>query len=116
MASGDTFAGYRIEEVAGRGPLGVVYRATQLSLSRTVALKLIDADAPADVRERFRGAARVLAALDHPYIVRIYEAGEADGQLFVARRWVTGADLGTLLAREGALGPARAARVVSQVA
>ena len=85
MASGETFAGYRIEEVAGRGSLGVVYRATQLSLSRTVALKLIDAEAPADVRERFLDAARRLAALDHPHVVRIYEAGEADGQLFVAR-------------------------------
>ena len=75
------FAGYRIEAVAGRGGMGIVYRATQLALGRPVALKLIAANYAADdgFRERFKREWETAAAIDHPNVIPLYEAGEADG-------------------------------------
>ncbi|MGH2969088.1 MAG: protein kinase domain-containing protein, partial [Solirubrobacteraceae bacterium] len=114
---GATFAGYRIESVVGRGGMGVVYRATDLSLSRPVALKLIAPEhAQADrFRARFIRESRLAASLEHPNVVPIYEAREADGQLYLAMRLVEGSDLRTLLDREEA-GPERALAILGQVA
>jgi hypothetical protein len=116
MTSGETFAGYRIEAVAGEGRMGVVYRATQTSLARTVALKLIDPAVADDARDRFVAAARLLASIEHPHVVGVYEAGEADGRLYIAMRWVQGSDLRTHLATGGALEPVRAAASTAQIA
>ena len=115
---GSVFAGYRIDAVAGRGGMGVVYRATQLALGRPVALKLV---APglaheAAYRERFTRELQYVASIDHPNVIPVYHAGEEDGQLFVAMRWVEGTDLQALIARDGRLEPARTARIVDQVA
>src|SRR3712207_6734343 len=115
---GDIFAGHRIDGVAGRGGMGVVFRATDLTLDRRVALKLI---APAVVqdavfRERFERECRVAAAIDHPNVVEIFHAGEEDGQLFLTMRYVEGTDLKTLLARERRLDAPRAVAIVAQVA
>ena len=93
--------------------MGVVYRATDLSLERPVALKLIAPELAEDerFRERFLREPRLAASLDHPNVVPIYEAGERDGQLYLAMRYVEGSDLKTLLEREGKLDArARAAR------
>ena len=89
------FAGYRIESVVGRGGMGVVYQATDLSLGRPVALKLIAPELADDprFRERFLEEPRLAASLDHSSVIPIYEAGEHDGQLYLAMRYVAGSDL-----------------------
>jgi serine/threonine protein kinase/CHASE2 domain-containing sensor protein len=111
-------AGYRIEEVLGRGGMGVVYRATQLALGREVAIKLIATERSDDpvFRERFTSESRIAASIEHANVIPVYEAGEDDGLLFIAMRLVEGFDLGQLLARLGPLPPERAVRVTAQVA
>jgi DNA-binding NarL/FixJ family response regulator len=118
LTVGDTFAGYRIDALAGRGGMGVVYRATDLALERQVALKLIAPDAAQDpvFRARFEHECRAAAAIDHPHAVEVFHAGEEDGVLYVTMRYVEGTDLGALLARESALDPARAVGLIAQVA
>src|SRR5918997_3440045 len=118
LEPGDEFAGCRIEAVAGRGGMGVVYRATQLSLGRPVALKLLadDRAGDPDFRERFQRESRMAAAIDHPNVIPVYAAGEEDGCLYLVMRYVGGTDLQALLRSEGALEPTRAAEVVAQVA
>lgn len=104
--------------MAGRGGMGIVYRATQLSLGRPVALKLIAAEFATDpgFRERFQREARLAAAIDHPNVVPVHAAGEDDGRLYLVMRFVEGTDLQALLRAEGRLEPARAAAIVAQVA
>jgi serine/threonine protein kinase len=118
LETGDEFAGCRIEAVAGRGGMGVVYRATELSLGRPVALKLLAPDRARDeeFRERFQRESRMAAAIDHPNVIPVYAAGEQDGSLYLVMRYVSGTDLHALLRESGALSPARAADVVAQVA
>jgi serine/threonine-protein kinase len=115
---GAVMGGYRIEGVAGRGGMGVVYRATQIALDRTVALKLLAPELAEDdaFRERFQRESRLLAATDHPNVITIHEAGEDDGHLFIAMRYVQGTDLRALLKSGGPLEPGRAAALVAQVA
>ena len=117
LVSGATIAGYRVEALVGRGGMGEVYRATQLSLDRQVALKVL-AGALADdpvYRERFLREARLAASLDHPAVLPVSEAGEADGVLFLAMRYLEGRDLARIVAEEGPLEPGRAVRLVAQV-
>ncbi|MBE2319395.1 serine/threonine protein kinase [Solirubrobacter sp. CPCC 204708] len=117
LAPGDIVAGYRIDGVLGRGGMGVVYTATQLSLNRTVALKFL-ADvltSDQDFRERFRREGLIQAALDHPNIVPVYEAGEVDEGLFLAMRLVRGSNLKELILG-GGLSVARALRVLGPIA
>jgi hypothetical protein len=115
---GATFAGYRVESVVGRGGMGVVYRAWDLSLERPVALKLIAPELAEDerFRARFLREPRLAASLDHPGVVPIYEAGEWERQLYLAMRFVEGSDLKSVLEREGRLPPERALIVLAQVA
>ena len=98
--------------------MGIVYRATQLSLGRPVALKLIAPEHAADsgFRERFQRESRMAAAIDHPNVIPVYEAGEEDGRLYIVMRWVEGTDLHRLLRSEGKIDPMRAAEIVNQVA
>jgi ABC-type branched-subunit amino acid transport system substrate-binding protein len=118
FAPGTTFAGYRVDALVGRGGMGVVYRATDLSLERPVALKLIAPELAEDqgFRARFLREPRLAASLDHPNVIPIYEAGEYDGQLYLAMRYVEGTDLKSLLEREGKLPPERALGILGQVA
>jgi ketosteroid isomerase-like protein len=118
LEPGAEFAGCRIEAVAGRGGMGVVYRATELSLGRPVALKLLAPERARDeeFRERFQRESRMAAAIDHPNVIPVYAAGEHDGSLYLVMRYVSGTDLHALLRESGALSPARAADVVAQVA
>ena len=117
LAIGSEFAGYRIEEVAARGGMGVVYRATQLRLTRQVALKLVTPALARDAsfRERFRREWMIAASIDHPNVIPVYEAGDEDGVLYIAMRWVEGTNLRDVI-DGGPLEPARAVRLVSQVA
>jgi serine/threonine-protein kinase len=114
----ETVAGYRIEAVAGRGGMGVVYRARQLALDRVVALKLIAPELSGDeaFRARFARESRIAASLDHPNVIPVYEAGEDGERLFIAMRFVDGTDLGRMLTEEGALEPTLAAELVAQAA
>jgi YVTN family beta-propeller protein len=97
--------------------MGVVYRAEDLRLGRKVALKLLASPVTEDARfrSRFLAESRLAASIDHAGIVPIYEAGESDGQLYIAMRYVEGIDLGSLLHREGALAPRRAVELVAQL-
>ena len=115
---GTELAGYRIEAVVGRGGMAVVYVAHHLRLGRKVALKVLDPALAEDAafRERFIRESRVVAGLEHPNIVTIYDAGEADGLLYVSMRYVEGTDLERLLETEGRLDPAIAISIVSQSA
>ena len=115
---GDVFAGHRITGVAGRGGMGVVYRAVQLDLDRPVALKLIAPQLAEDqsFRERFVRESRLAASIDHPNVIPIYYTGEHEGALYIAMRYVDGSDLRTLVRAAGPLDPPRAANIVSQVA
>jgi ABC-type branched-subunit amino acid transport system substrate-binding protein/outer membrane protein assembly factor BamB len=118
FSPGTSFAGYRVDSLVGRGGMGVVYRATDLSLERPVALKLVAPELAEDehFRARFLREPRLAASLDHPNVIPIYEAGERDGQLYLAMRFVEGSDLKTLLERDGRLSPDRALDVLGQVA
>ncbi|MEA2481137.1 MAG: hypothetical protein QOJ07_3059 [Thermoleophilaceae bacterium] len=111
------FAGHRIESLAGRGGMGIVYRATHLALNRLVALKVIAPDLAADpgFRERFKHESQVAASIDHPHVIPIYHAGEEDDQLFITMRYVEGTDLRRLIGERGAIEPPRAAEIVRQV-
>lgn len=117
LHDGDVFAGHRIDGVAGRGGMGVVYRALQLDLERPVALKLIVGSLAADedFRARFVREARAAAAIDHPNVIPVYSAGEQDGRLYLAMRFVDGEDLRSLVRRGGPLEADRAARIIAQV-
>jgi predicted Ser/Thr protein kinase len=112
------FAGYLIEGVAGRGGMGVVYRARDQALDRVVALKFIATDLASTpgFRDRFTAESKTAASLDHPNVIPIYQAGEHEGTLFLVMRYVEGEDLRTELQHEGRLEPERAARIVAQIA
>ncbi len=112
------FAGYRIDSRVGRGGMGVVYRATDLTLDRTVALKVLDDDLAKDpaFRRRFVTESKLAASLDHPNVIPIYGAGECDGMPFIAMRFVPGDDLRAVLRRDGRLEPERAVRLIAQLA
>jgi streptogramin lyase len=118
LATGAVLGDFRIEDEIGRGGMGVVYRAAQVSLGRPVALKVISETLSdrEDFRERFVRESRLAASLDHPNVIPVYAAGEQDGVLYIAMRFVDGTDLRGLLAAEGAFEPARAAGVVAQAA
>lgn len=115
---GQALGDYEILDVAGTGGMGVVYRANQRSLSRTVALKVIrdEIARTSEFRERFLREARVAASVDHPHVVSVYGVGEQDGHLFLAMQWVEGYDLKRLLARTGRIAPDRAILITTQLA
>ena len=115
---GTVLAGYRLDAVAGKGGMGVVYRATDLTLDRQVAIKLVAPALAEDpgFRERFVAESKLAASLDHPNVIPIYQAGEDDGVLFQVMRYVMGADLRTLLVRDGPLEPQRGVAIATQVA
>jgi serine/threonine protein kinase len=115
---GSVLFGYRVESLLGRGGMSVVYRAQDLALERKVALKLLAIELAEDerFRSRFLRESRLAASLDHPNVIPIYEAGEADGLLCIAMRYVEGTDLKKLLRLEGALDAEQAIGYCAQVA
>ena len=116
--SGTEFLGYRLEQLIGQGGMGVVYRAYDRRLKRTVAVKFITPELALDerFRERFLRETELAAAFEHPNAVPIHDAGDVDGRLYLAMRYVEGSDLAVLLRSAGPLDPARAVRICAQVA
>ncbi|MGW6855109.1 serine/threonine-protein kinase [Streptomyces xanthophaeus] len=115
---GQQIAGYLVEAEIGRGGMAVVYRARDLRLDRTVALKLLAPELARNdtFRKRFAHESKVAAAIDHPHIVPVFEAGETEDLLYIAMRYVAGQDLRAMLDRTGPLPVATAARIAGQVA
>jgi hypothetical protein len=118
LEPGSEFAGYRIEGLAGRGGMGIVYRARQARPSRTVALKVITPELADDeeFRARFERESDVAASIEHPNVIPVFEVGDDAGRLFIAMRFVEGTDLRALIELDGALPAERATRIVGQVA
>jgi serine/threonine protein kinase/N-acetylneuraminic acid mutarotase len=117
LEPGTVFAGYRIEGLLERGGMGVVYRATDEELNRTVALKIIAPEhtQDADALRRFKAEARLAASLEHPNIVPIHQAGQYRGVLYLAMRFVPGTNLRQLIDR-GGLALDRVQRIITAVA
>ncbi len=117
LANGTKVAGYEIEGILGRGGMGVVYEARQVALGRKVALKILAGTLGMDptFKERFRNEGRIQAAIDHPHIVTVFEAGEWEDSLFIAMRLVRGPNLKEMIiARE--LEGARTLRILRPIA
>jgi serine/threonine protein kinase len=115
---GTTFAGYRVEGLLGHGGMGVVYRAEHPRLGASVALKVMDPELATDevFRERFLREARAAARIGHPNIIPIYDAGEWDGDLYMAMRLIEGEDLKSVLRKEGPLSVEQTHEIGIQVA
>ncbi|WP_148612044.1 protein kinase domain-containing protein [Nocardioides rubriscoriae] len=115
---GQVFGRYRIDDVVGRGGMGVVLGATDTGLGRRVALKVVAADlgGAAEFRTRFEREAATLARLASPHVIAIYDYGTLDGCPYIATQYVAGGDLGALLHDRGPLRPGDALRVCAQVA
>ena len=114
---GETFGGYTIESVLGRGGMGTVFLATHERLARKVALKVI---APQlahdeDFRARFHRESQLAASLDHPNAIPIYDAAEVDGVPYLAMRYVRGPSLQTLIREHRLLSPAEVLRIAVQI-
>ena len=118
FSAGAQIASYQLEEEIGRGGMAVVYRARDVRLGRWVALKVLAPDYAQDeaFRQRFIRESRTAAAVDHPNIIPIFDAGEAGGVLYIAMRYVAGQDVHSLLHSAGLLPAARALGIVGQVA
>jgi serine/threonine protein kinase len=118
LAAGSEFGGFRIERTLGHGGMGIVYLARELRLDRLVALKVIRPELAGEesFRARFRSETLTAASVEHPRVVTVFGAGEHDGLLYVAMRYVPGRDLGRLIAADGALDPEDAAALIAQIA
>ncbi|MEA2412061.1 MAG: eukaryotic-like serine/threonine-protein kinase [Thermoleophilaceae bacterium] len=116
--TGQRFGAYLLGPLLGRGGMGVVYQAQHVHLGRTVALKLLapELSRSEDFRARFLRESRLAAELDHPGIVTVYDAGEVNGVLFIAMRFVRGTDLAALLAQRGPLAVDETLSILNQVA
>ena len=117
VSIGSTLAGFRIERLIGRGAMGAVYLTEDVHLRRKVALKLLAPELSDDerFRRRFLLESQLAASLEHPHIVPIYGAGEVDGVLYLAMKYVEGYDLRELIDAQH-VGDERTLRLLGQVA
>jgi Protein kinase domain len=118
LAVGEEFAGHRVERLLGRGGMGVVYLAEHERLGRKVALKLLSPDLAGDddFRRRFLRESRAAAALEHPNIVPVYDAGQVGDAAYISMRFVDGSDLAAYIRTHGPLPPEIAIPITEQVA
>jgi predicted Ser/Thr protein kinase len=118
LEPGSELGGFVIEAVAGRGGMGVVYRARQLRPERTVALKVISPEFANDpgFQERFARESELAARIEHPNVIPVYSVGEDAGVLYIAMRFVDGTDLREVLTQAGRLEPRHAVAIVNQIA
>jgi CHASE2 domain-containing sensor protein len=110
-------AGYRVDAEIGKGGMGVVYRASQLHLERPVALKLLRPELALDAtyRERFRRESKAAAAVAHPNVVPVFDAGEDAGLLYIVMQLVDGPDLERVLRRLGPMTATATAQLALQL-
>ena len=115
---GESFGRYVVGRRIGRGGMGSVFEAVQPELNRSVALKVLSPELSEepDFRLRFGREATMLAALDSPHVIQVYESGDHDGSLYIATQLVKGSDLAQLIEASGGLAPARALDIVAQAA
>ena len=115
---GARLAGYRLEERIGAGGMAQVFLAIDERLGRQAAVKILAPSLAADesFRQRFIRESRAAAAVDHPNILPVYEAGEADGVLYIAMRYVRGGDVLTRVRQSGPLPPDQAVDMITAVA
>jgi serine/threonine-protein kinase len=108
---------YRIIALLGRGGMGEVYRATDLTLGQSIALKFLPEQAANDLRllERFHGEVRLARQVSHPNVCRVYDIGQADGMPFISMEYIDGEDLASLLTRIGRLPVDKAVDVARKV-
>ncbi|MFZ0859477.1 MAG: serine/threonine-protein kinase [Candidatus Sulfotelmatobacter sp.] len=108
---------YRIIALLGKGGMGEVYRADDLTLGQAVALKFLPDEAARDeaLLERFRNEVRMARRVSHPNVCRVYDVGEVDGQTFFTMEYVDGEDLASLLRRIGRLPPDKALEIARQL-
>jgi len=118
FAADSRVSGYRLEDQIAAGGMAVVFRARDERLGRLVALKIMAPALAADevFRQRFIRESRAAASVDDPHIIPVFEAGEANGVVFLAMRYVPGGDVRTLVRREGPMSAARACAIISAVA
>jgi serine/threonine protein kinase len=117
LAEGQQLRDFQIISVAGTGGMGVVYKATQRSLGRTVALKVIRDEIAntSEYHDRFLREAKLAASVDHPNVVAVYDVGEDDGHLWLAMQWIDGRDLRSLIESFGPRMPDRAVAITAQL-
>jgi len=118
LAKGSVFAGkYKIDEEIGRGGMGIVYKAEDIKLKRTVALKFLPQELASypEAEDRFLREAQAAAVLDHPNICTVYEAEEAEAMPYIAMAYIQGLNLREKIAK-GALGPRQAVDLAVQIA
>ena len=115
---GSYFAGYRVDALIGQGGMGEVYRAENPRLGTFLALKVLSPELAGNeqFRERFVRESRAAASLDHPHVIPIFDADEADGIPYIAMRYVDGSDLKSVMEQEGAIDPARTLDILGQIA
>ncbi len=114
--AGRTFGGHRIEAIIGRGSIGVVYRATQPSLERTVAFKVFDPALTVGADVRFKTEIAKVAALKHPGLATLHQSGSEGGLLWCSVELVQGETVAALLQRDGVIAPAMALLIAEKVA
>ena len=118
LEPGSELAGYRITGLLGRGGMGFVYEAEHLLLKRKAALKMLapELGGGSDFRERFIRESQTVASIDHPNIIPIYDAGDLEGLVYIAMRYIKGPDLQQLLESAGSLEPHQALGILEQAA
>jgi len=118
FAAGQEIAGYRLEIEIGRGSAATVYRARDERLGRVAALKILAPELAGDetFRQWFVPELRAVTAIRNPHIVPVFEAGLADGMLYLAMRYVPGGDVRALAVRDGSMTVGRVAAIVWQTA
>ena len=114
---GETFGGYTIDSLLGRGGMGTVYLATHKRLGRKVALKVLSPELARgeDFRARFLRESQLAASLDHPNVIPIYDADEVEGVLYLAMRYVSGPSLQSLIRERGTLSTGESLRLAEQI-
>jgi len=115
---GRRLAQYRVERIVGRGGMGTVYEASEPTLDRKVALKVLSLEASTDREtvDRFKREAKVLARIEHPNVVRIYQMGRVGSLIFIAQEFVEGTDFESIVEENGPIELGEALDVVNAVA